>query len=95
MLLLNQPHARVLSSKKVHAGDLLKFLISNGMASGSIMTKNELCMAFRTLIESQPDYVQPPTHYALPQQMPVANNILPIAQNNNMMQSIEQSVPQV
>jgi len=46
------------------------------------MTKADLCLAFKTLVENQPDYVRPPVQ---PIQMSVPNNILAISQNNNMM----------
>lgn len=44
------------------------------------MTKSDLCLAFKSLIECQPDYVKPI------QQMPVFNNTSASTQNNNMMQ---------
>lgn len=46
------------------------------------MTKADLCLAFKTLVESQPDYVRPPVQ---PIQMSFPNNMLAISQNNNIM----------
>lgn len=61
---------------------LLKFLISKGLIPTTDMTKADLCLAFKSLVESQPDYIRPPVQ---PMQMSVPNNMLAISQNNNMM----------
>lgn len=65
------------------------------------MTKADLCLAFQTLVENQPDYTKPPAQPVQPIQMqpiqpmqmqpiqsmqlPVANNVLSLPQNNNTM----------
>jgi len=82
LLLLSQPFSRVLSSKKVQTTVLLKFLISKGLIPTTDMTKSDLCLAFKSLVENQPDYIRPPVQ---PIQMSVPNNMLAITQNNNMM----------
>lgn len=82
MLLLTQPFSRVLSSKRVQTTLLLKFLISKGLIPTTDMTKSDLCLAFKSLVENQPDYIRPPVQ---PIQMSVPNNMLAISQNNNMM----------
>ncbi|XP_001952368.3 uncharacterized protein C3orf38 homolog, partial [Acyrthosiphon pisum] len=82
LLLLSQPAVRVLSNKKVQITTLLKFLISKGLIPTTDMTKADLCLAFKSLIESQPDYIRPPVQ---PIQMSVPNNMLEVSQNNNMM----------
>jgi len=87
LLLLSQPCMRILSSKKTPVSNLLKFLISKGFMPTPQMTKTDLCLAFKSLIECQPDYVKPI------QQMPVANNILALTQNNNMMHPQLYQVP--
>lgn len=46
------------------------------------MTKSDMCIAFKTLVESQPDYIRPSVQ---PMQIPITNNTLPLFQNNNMM----------
>jgi len=79
---LSQPSARVLSNKKVQITSLLKFLISKGLIPTTDMTKADMCLAFKSLVESQPDYIKPPVQ---PIQMSVPNNMLAISQNNNMM----------
>ncbi|KAL5241031.1 hypothetical protein ACI65C_008441 [Semiaphis heraclei] len=82
LLLLSQPTMQVLSNKKVQITLLLKFLISKGLIPTTDMTKADLCLAFKSLIESQPDYIRPPVQ---PIQMSVPNNVLAVSQNNNMM----------
>jgi len=94
LLLLSQPTVRVLSNKKVQITFLLKFLISKGLIPTTDMTKADLCLAFKSLIESQPDYIRPPVQ---PIQMSVPNNVLAVSQNNNMMhtQSYQAAIQQV
>jgi len=82
LLLLSQPYVRVLSSKRVHTTMLLKFLISKGLIPTTDLTKADLCLAFKSLLENQPDYIRPPAQSV---QMSVPNNVLAISQNNNMM----------
>ncbi|XP_015370239.1 PREDICTED: uncharacterized protein C3orf38 homolog [Diuraphis noxia] len=82
LLLMSQPSARVLSNKKVQITTLLKFLISKGLVPTTDLTKADMCLAFKSLVESQPDYIRPP---AQPIQMSGPNNMLAISQNNNMM----------
>jgi len=90
---MSQPSARVLSNKKVQITTLLKFLISKGLIPNTDMTKADLCLAFKSLVESQPDYIRPPVQ---PIQMSVPNNMLAISQNNNMMHTFPyQAVQQV
>lgn len=48
---------------------MLKFLISKGLVPKPDMTKAELCFAFKTLIENQPDYTKPPVQPIQPMQM--------------------------
>lgn len=98
MLILNQPYSRVLSSKKVPLTDILKFLMTKGITPLPDTTKSELSMAFKSLVESQPDYIRPTAQYIQPMQMPNANNMLALGQNHNMMmhcQPFQPSVPQV
>lgn len=87
ILLLSQSATRILSSKKVPILNLLKFLISKGMIPFPNMTKSDLCIAFKTLVESQPDYVKPSVQIQPFQctQMPMVNNMIDLSQNNNMM----------
>lgn len=63
---------------------LLKFLISKGLIPTTDMTKSDLCLAFKSLVENQPDYIRP---LVQPIQMSVPNNMLAITQNNNMMRT--------
>ncbi|VVC31476.1 Uncharacterised protein C3orf38 (DUF4518) [Cinara cedri] len=92
VLLLSQPYTQVLSSKKVPITNLLKFLISKGLVPLPNPSKSDLILAFKTLIENQPDYVkpiQPPQPKMQPfqsMQMPVAINMMESPQNNNMTQ---------
>jgi len=73
---------------------LLKFLISKGLIPTTDMTKADLCLAFKSLLENQPDYIRPPAQSI---QMSVPNNMLAISQNNNMMhtQPYQAAVQQV
>ncbi|XP_022165209.1 uncharacterized protein C3orf38 homolog [Myzus persicae] len=82
LLLMSQPSVRVLSNKKVQVTTLLKFLISKGLIPSTDMTKADMCLAFKSLVESQPDYIRPPVQHI---EMSVPNNMLAISQNNNMM----------
>lgn len=86
VLLLSQSATRILSSKKIPMTYLLKFLISKGMIPLPEMTKSDLCVAFKTLVESQPDYVKPLVQIQPFQctHMPVVNT-MELSQNNNMM----------
>lgn len=77
VLLLTQPFTRILSSRKTPVVDILKFLIFKGFTPTPQMTKGDLCLAFKSLIENQPDYISP-----LTQQMPVTNNMLALTQSN-------------
>lgn len=51
------------------------------------MSRSDLCLAFKTLIESQPDYITPSVQIQSTPQMQIAsaNNMLALAQNNNVM----------
>lgn len=83
MLLLTQSFTRIFSSKKTPLINIMTFLISKGVMSTPDMTKSDMCIAFKTLVESQPDYIKPSVQ---PMQMPLANNnMLAYSQNNNMM----------
>jgi len=85
LLLLTQPFSRILDSRKTPVTVVLKFLIFKGITPTPEMTKSDLCLAFKSLIESQPDYGKPPMQQIFHSQMPVANNMLALSQNNNMM----------
>lgn len=70
---------------------ILKFLISKGLIPTPDMTKSDLCLAFKSLVENQPDYI---SQNVQPMQMSVANNMLALSQNNNMMQPPHPSLVQ-
>lgn len=55
------------------------------------MTKSDLCLAFKSLVENQPDYI---SQQVRPIQVPVGNNMLALSQNNNIMQSPHHSLVQ-
>jgi len=62
---------------------LLKFLVSKGFIPATDLTKADLCLAFKVLVENQPDYIRPPVQ---PIQISVPNySMLAVSQNNNMM----------
>lgn len=92
MLLLTQPYSRVLSSKKVPLVAVYKYLIGKGLSPTPAMTKSDVCLAFKSLIEHQSGYskqpVQPiqPIQPIQPMQMPFASILPAMPQNNNMMQ---------
>lgn len=84
MFLLIQPYDRVLSSKRVPITTLLRFLLSKGIKiPRSYISRTSLCLAFKSLIERQPDYMIQPVQ---PMLVPY-NNMLAITQNNNIMYS--------
>lgn len=86
LLLLTQPFSRILSSRKTPVTVVLKFLIFKGLTPTPEMTKSDLCLAFKSLVESQPDYCKPPpTQQIFHSQMPVANSMFALSQNNNLM----------
>lgn len=91
LLLLTQPYTRVLSSKKIPLTGILKFLISKGLIPTPDMTKGDLCLAFKSLVENQPDYI---SQLVQPMQMSMPNNMLALSQNNNMMQPPHHSLVQ-
>lgn len=89
VLLISQPYSRILCSRKTPQTNVLKFLICKGLTPQPDMTKGDLCLAFKTLIESHPNYirpsVQPVQSIQSMQMMPAASNMLALSQNNNMM----------
>jgi len=85
LLLLTQPFSRILASRKTPVTVVLKFLIFKGLTPTPEMTKNDLCLAFKSLVESQPDYGKPSMQHIFHSQMPVTNNMFALSQNNNMM----------
>lgn len=71
--------------------EVLKFLISKGFTPTPDMTKSDLCLAFKSLVESQPDFIRPPV---LPmQQTPMQHSAMP---HLPMQQTpVHQTVPAV
>lgn len=89
LLLLTQSYSRVLSSKKMPVIEVLKFLISKGFTPTPDMAKSDLCLAFKSLVESQPDYIRPsilpmdhtPMHHSIMPHLPIQQT------------SVQQTVP--
>lgn len=97
MLLLNISYERVLSSKRIPIDFILKFLITKGYNDPKpIVSRYDACWAFKLLVESQPDNVQPPQQYNQ-QIQPSSNNMHPSSLDNNMMlcQTFQTPVEQV
>lgn len=85
LLLLTLPFVQVLSTKKVPLNDILKFLILKGLKPTTNLNRSSLCLAFKTLIESQPDFSKPLVQFQSTSQFQMtADNMLALAQNNNM-----------
>lgn len=78
-----------MSSKKVPITSLLKFLISKGLVPKPDMTKADLCLAFQTLIENQPDYTKPPMQPIQPMQMQSMQSIQMQPMQSMQMQPIQ------
>lgn len=75
---------------------MLKFLISKGLTPRSDMTKSDLCLAFKMLVESQPDYfkspVQPSQMSIQPSHMPIQTAQMSIQQTQMPIQPMQMPV---
>lgn len=89
MLLLTQSCMQIFSSKKIPITALLKFLISKGLEPTPGMTKNDLCLAFKMLVESQPDYYKSPIQ---PSQMSIQPSQIPVQPIQMSVQPAQMSI---
>lgn len=94
---MGQSYTRVLSSKKTPLTSVFKFLIYKGLTPSPELTKADLCMVFKSLVENQPDYTHSSANSIPSIQAPIINNIRAFPQNNNMMhvQPYQLSIEQV